>query len=68
MRHRARSSKIKYEHDMIQALREFLEEKIEPLEYVEAIFPGEIRRTKSSASGLKVKFNYKYCISILPCA
>ena len=56
MKHRAKSSKIKYQHDMIQGLRQFLEEELEPLEYISAIFPGEIKRTKSAQSGLRVKF------------
>lgn len=37
MKHRG-SSKIKYEHEMIHGLREFLEEKIEPLDYVENLY------------------------------
>ena len=39
MKHRARSSKIKYEHTMIPGLREFLEKEIEPLDFVKSIFP-----------------------------
>ena len=58
MKHRARSSKIKYQHDMIHDLREFLEEKIEPLEYVDSIFPGKIKRTKGVNPRLRVKFKY----------
>uniref|UniRef100_A0A7C4JSD1 Metal-binding protein n=1 Tax=Thermodesulfobacterium geofontis TaxID=1295609 RepID=A0A7C4JSD1_9BACT len=59
MRHRAKSSKIKYEHHMIKGLREFLEKELEPLEYVTAIFPGEIKRTKTPSPGtLRVKFQY----------
>lgn len=58
MKHRAGSSKIKYEHTMIQGLRNFLEKEIEPLDYVEAIFPGEIKRTKGAGSGFKVRFKY----------
>lgn len=59
MKHRAKSSKIKYEHDMIKGLREFLEDKLEPLEYISAIFPGEIKKTRSIISSFKVKFQYK---------
>jgi len=59
MKHRAKSSKIKYEHDMIKGLRQFLEEELEPLEYISAIFPGEIKRTKRASSSLKVQFQYQ---------
>ena len=59
MKHRAKNSKIKYEHRMIQGLRDFLEEKLEPLEYVKAVFPGQIKRTKSASSSLKVLFKYE---------
>lgn len=59
MKHRAKSSKIKYEHKMIKGLREFLEEELEPLEYISSIFPGEIKRTQTSGSGLRVKFQYQ---------
>jgi len=59
MKHRAGSSKIKYEHNMIKGLREFLEAELEPLEFVSAIFPGRIRRTKGTTSSLKVRFQYQ---------
>jgi len=59
MRYKHRgSSKIKYEHDMIPGLRKFLEERLEPLPFVEAIFPGVIRRKKGSTAGIRVKFQY----------
>ena len=58
MKHRARSSKIKYEHSMIPGLRQFLEKEIEPLDFVKSIFPGEIKRTKGATSGLVVRFKY----------
>jgi hypothetical protein len=58
LKHRAGSSKIKYEHTMIHGLREFLEKELEPLDYVEAIFPGEIRRTKGISSKFNVRFKY----------
>lgn len=58
MKHRARSSKIKYEHTMIPGLREFLEKEIEPLDFVKSIFPGEIKRTRGTTSGLVVRFKY----------
>ncbi len=59
MKHRAKSSKIKYEHEMIHGLRKFLEEELEPLEYISSIFPGEIKRTKTASSGFRVKFQYQ---------
>lgn len=59
MKHRAKSSKIKYQHRMIHGLRNYLEEELEPLEYVKAIFPAQIRRTKSACSRFKVLFKYE---------
>jgi hypothetical protein len=58
MKHRARNSKIKYEHHMICNLREVLERDIEPLGYVESIFPGEIRPIKGRSPKLKLSFKY----------
>ncbi len=57
MKHRG-SSKIKYEHDMISGLRQFLERELEPLEYIQAIIPGEINHTRSSLSRLQIRFKY----------
>ena len=48
MKHRAKSSKIKYEHDMIKGLRKFLEQ-IEPWDEIKSIIPGKIHPTKSVA-------------------
>jgi len=59
MKHRAKSSKIKYQHRMIHGLRNYLEQELQPLEYVKAIFPGEIKRTKSASSRSKVLFKYE---------
>ena len=58
MKHRAKSSKIKYQHHMIAGLRKFLEEELEPLEEVQSIFPGRIQRTKGAHSGLKIRVQY----------
>jgi len=58
MKHRAKSSKIKYQHRMIQGLRIYLEKELEPLVYVKSIFPAEIKRTSSPVSGLKIRFQY----------
>ena len=44
---------------MIQGLRNYLEKELEPLDYVKSIFPAEIKRTSSSASGLKIRFQYE---------
>ncbi len=43
---------------MIHGLRGFLEEELEPLEYVTTIIPGQIKRTKGSSSGLRLRFKY----------
>lgn len=59
MKHRAKNSKIKYEHRMIHGLRSYLEQELEPLEYLKSIFPAEIRRTKSTSSKLRVLFKYE---------
>jgi len=58
VKHRARNSKIKYEHGMIHGLREFLERDMEPLDYVQSIFPGEIKHTKGTNPGFKIRFKY----------
>lgn len=56
MRHRG-SSKIKYEHHMIQGLRRLLEQ-IEPWDEIKSIIPGEIRPTKSHRPlSLEVKYD-----------
>ncbi|MDI6806888.1 MAG: DUF2103 domain-containing protein [Candidatus Aenigmarchaeota archaeon] len=57
MKHRAKRSKIKYEHDMIHGLRSYLEEELEPLEYVTTIIPGRIKRRKG-VSSFEVQFRY----------
>lgn len=56
MRHRG-SSKIKYEHNMIQGLRQLLEQ-IEPWDEIKSIIPGEIRPTRSHRPlSLDVKYD-----------
>mgnify|MGYP001582180345 CR=1 FL=1 len=56
MRHRG-SSKIKYEHHMIQGLRQLLEQ-IEPWDEIKSIIPGQIRPTKSHKSlMLQARYN-----------
>jgi hypothetical protein len=56
MRHRMGSSKIKYEHGMIEGLKEFLE-KIEPWEEIQSIIPAVIHSTKG---GVAFIFRVKY--------
>ncbi|MBI4120360.1 MAG: hypothetical protein HY454_02740 [Parcubacteria group bacterium] len=56
MKHRG-SSKIKYEHHMIQGLRQLLEQ-IEPWDEIKSIIPGEIKPAKSHKPlSLGVKYN-----------
>jgi len=43
---------------MVSGLREFLEEKLEPLDCVEAIFPGVIKPKKGITPGFRVRFKY----------
>lgn len=38
---------------MIQGLRNFLEKEIEPLDYVEAIFPGRLRELREQVQVLR---------------
>ncbi len=59
MKHRAKSSKIKYQHRMIQGLRSYLEKELEPLAYVKSIFPAEIKHTKKHLPGLRIRFQYE---------
>jgi hypothetical protein len=49
MRHRMGSSKIKYEHGMIDHLKKFLE-KIESWEEIQTIIPAVINSTKGGVS------------------
>lgn len=43
---------------MIHGLRGFLEEELAPLEYIAALIPGRIERTKGASSSLRVRFKY----------
>lgn len=58
MKHRAGSSKIKYEHRMIGRLRKYLEEQLEPMPEIRSIIPGRISRTRGGHSELEVRFQY----------
>lgn len=56
MKHRARSSKIKYEHHMISGLRQLLE-GIEDWPEIKSIIPGRISHTgKNRPLVLKVQY------------
>ncbi|NIR31275.1 MAG: hypothetical protein GWN84_18590 [Gammaproteobacteria bacterium] len=59
MKHRARSSKIKYQHGMIPGLRRFLERKLEPLPEVQALIPGRIQRKRGADSAFRVRLQYE---------
>ncbi len=56
MRHR--KHKIKRQHGMIKGLREFLEENISTLDYVDGIIPGEIKVGSATGENLIVKYKY----------
>ncbi len=59
MKHRARSSKIKYQHGMIPGLRRFLERKLEPMAEVQALIPGRIQRKRGADSAFRVRLQYE---------
>lgn len=56
MRHR--KYKIKRQHSMIKGLREFLEENISTLDFVDGIIPGEIKVGSATGENLIVKYKY----------
>ena len=56
MRHR--KHKIKRQHGMIKGLREFLEENISTLGFVDGIIPGEIKVGSATGENLIVKYKY----------
>ena len=56
MRHR--KHKIKRQHGMIKGLREFLEENISTLDFVDGIIPGEIKVGSATGENLIVKYKY----------
>jgi hypothetical protein len=53
MKYRARAGKIKYEHSMIQGLREFLE-SLQNKPEIQSMIPGEIKPVKTF-SHLKIR-------------
>lgn len=56
MRHRKK--KIKRQHSMIKGLREFLEEKVSSLDFVDGVIPGEIKVGSATGENLIVKYKY----------
>jgi hypothetical protein len=58
MRHRAKSSKLKYQHALIDGLRPLLE-GIAPWKEVHSIIPGRIRPTKGPRRPISLEI--KYC-------
>lgn len=58
MRHRARSSKIKYEHSMIPGLRELLE-SLEEWDEITSIIPARIKPIRSRGKHLRVEVKYR---------
>lgn len=59
MKHRARSSKIKYQHGMIAGLRRFLERELEPLPEIRSIIPGRIQRKRGADAAFHVRLQYE---------
>jgi len=51
------NSKIKYEHGMIDGLRELLE-RVEVLEEIVSIIPGVIKPVRGSGSGIRLEVKY----------
>ena len=58
LKHRG-SSKIKYEHHMIDGLRTLLETKVEPIEEVNSIIPGRMNHKKGGTGRIILKIQYK---------
>jgi len=56
MRHR--KHKIKRQHSMIKGLKDFLEENISTLDFVDGIIPGEIKVGSATGENLIVKYKY----------
>ena len=57
MKHRGKSSKLKYEHALIEGLRPLLE-SIAPWEDIHSIIPGRIRPTKGSKRRITLEIKY----------
>lgn len=56
MRHR--KHKIKRQHSIIKGLKEFLEERISTLNFVDGVIPGEIKVGSATGENLIVKYKY----------
>ncbi|MDJ0625519.1 MAG: DUF2103 domain-containing protein [Candidatus Caenarcaniphilales bacterium] len=54
MKYRAKAGKIKYEHGMIQGLREFLE-SLQKVQEIKSMIPGEIKPVKKVSSQLIIR-------------
>ena len=57
MKHRKKNSKIKYEHHMIEGLRELLEE-LEKVQEIKSIIPARINQKKGTSRGTSLKIQY----------
>ena len=57
MKHRGKSSKLKYEQALIGGLRPLLE-SIAPWEEIHSIIPGRIRPTKGSKRPIRLETKY----------
>ena len=57
MKHRGKSSKLKYEHALIEGLRPLFE-SIAPWEDIHSIIPGRIRPTKGPKRRIRLEIKY----------
>jgi hypothetical protein len=57
MKHRGRSSKLKYEHALIDGLRPLLE-SVAPWAEIHSIIPGRIRPTKGCKRRIRLEIKY----------
>jgi hypothetical protein len=57
MKHRGKSSKLRYEHALIEGLRPVLE-SIAPWEEIHSIIPGRIKSTRGSKRQIRLEIKY----------
>ena len=57
MKHRGKSSKLRYEHALIEGLRPVLE-SIAPWEEIHSIIPGRIKPTRGSKRQIRLEIKY----------
>jgi hypothetical protein len=57
MRHRGQSSKLKYEHTLIEGLRPLLE-SIAPWKEIRSIIPGRIKPARGSKQRIRLEIKY----------